>query len=1216
MTRSTSLRTSSPSFAHSRLLNMLLLIVLIACFSGAAFGQATSGTIFGTVKDPSGAVVAGATVTAGAADIGLTRTATSSDSGEFAFPNLPPATYSITVTAKGFKTHVTTGVVVGATDRVSAGAQVLEVGGTETSVSVTAEGAQIQLQSNSGERSDTITSKQLNDVALNGRMVLDYVKLVPGVISSFDGHQSGTGGIDGFNINGTRANQHEFTIDGASNVDTGNNGGTHVTINTDAIQEVKILTSNYQAEYGKAAGGQVVVTTKSGTSQFHGDARFFHRHEGLNANEWFNKRDEALNDLPNQPGKYRYNYAGYQIGGPVLLPFTDFNKNKDRLFFFWGQEYYRQLLPVSGDRVTFYTPTALERVGDFSQSFNGNGNPVQIAGPGVVPGTNKIDRSLLSPAQQAVFDQVSKILSLYPLPNAASGYGFNGGNDYNYLTSFSPANPRREDIFRLDYQINSSNRFFGRYIGNADTTSGPVLPWPGYGTFACTGGIVFSGGCSSKHPGWNLSINLTSTITPTLLNEFSFGPSVTSTYSSGKNGNLSVGVNGINLPLLYPVTADQSIPDLGFGGLDHTNFGWTYLGATPWHQANTTINLNDNVSWVKNNHTFKFGVFYQRNRKDQIAWGNVNGQFSFGVGPSSPTGCDSSLYACGDPLASALMGAFDSFSQSAARPIGFFRYNQLELYAQDTWKLTSRLTLDYGMRFAWVPPQTDARNQIAIFDPAAYDPAKGVAIDPTSGNIIPNDQPGGNPSGDPLNGMVFTNNHQIPAGGWDSRGIMPEPRIGFAYDLSDDHKTVLRGGFGMMHDRTQGNLIFNEVFNNPILDAKPTIQNNNIANLGTVAVGANTSPLGAIYGASRDGKVPTVYSFSLGVQHELSNNTTLDMAYVGTLSRHLTTARDINAIPYGTEFTKAAQDPNATFAWWSGRSGACFPGGVVGPEAGLPTQYSNAGYAYDSACAYSTAYLVPYKGYGQMEYLEFNGNGNYNSLQVSLQRRFAQGLTFGAVYTWSKAMTTANSDEDFLDPFNTSIMYRPASFDRTHVFAANYVYNLPSLTKHFGGPKWLSFITDDFQLSGITQFMTGNPMYPNSYAWNTTENQVTGSNDWGKMPIFLYVNKDGSFQTPQLGAPGKPNWDVYRSGGMQNWDMSIFKNIKFTEARYIQLRLEAFNVFNHPNFYNKDLGYSLNSASGTTPLSYTPSGTFGQYNSTYSGTGGPRVVQLGAKFYF
>ncbi len=242
----------------------------------------------------------------------------------------------------------------------------------------------MQLQSNSGERSDLITSKQLNDVAMNGRNVLDYMKLVPGVISGFNGAVSATGGLDQMNINGTRANQHEFTIDGASNVDTGNNGGTHVTINPDAIEEVKILTSNYQAEFGKAAGGQIAIVTKSGTNQWHGDARFFHRNEGLNANEWFaNKNGTPI-------AKYRYNYIGYDVGGPVL---------KNKLFFFWNQEFYRQFIPINGT-TQFYTPTPLERQGDFSQSTDGNGDPVVLSGPAIT--NNKIDPSKLSPAQQTV----------------------------------------------------------------------------------------------------------------------------------------------------------------------------------------------------------------------------------------------------------------------------------------------------------------------------------------------------------------------------------------------------------------------------------------------------------------------------------------------------------------------------------------------------------------------------------------------------------------------------------------------------------------------------------------------------------------------------------------------------------------------------------------------------------------------------------------------
>jgi hypothetical protein len=321
-------------------------------------GQVTTGTISGSVKDPSGAVVAGATVTANEADKGITRTAETSGSGEFVFSSLPPGKYTISVEARGFKKLDKSDVILNVADHVDAGEMTLQVGTTTESVTVTADAGQIQLQSNSGERSDLISNKQLEDVAMNGRNVLDYMKLVPGVISSFDGHASGTGGLDAMNINGTRANQHEFTLDGASNVDTGNNGGTHVTINPDAIEEVKILTSNYQAEYGKAAGGQIAIVTKSGTNQWHGGASFFHRNEGINANEIFNKANQISGGLQNTPPLYRYNYTGYDIGGPLL---------KNKLYVYWNQEFYQQLIPIGGT-TQFYTPTALERQGDLNEA--------------------------------------------------------------------------------------------------------------------------------------------------------------------------------------------------------------------------------------------------------------------------------------------------------------------------------------------------------------------------------------------------------------------------------------------------------------------------------------------------------------------------------------------------------------------------------------------------------------------------------------------------------------------------------------------------------------------------------------------------------------------------------------------------------------------------------------------------------------------------------
>jgi len=1201
------------------------IVLLLTVMSSLALAQVTSGSISGSVADSSGAFLPGAQVTLIAPSTGLSRIVTTSDGGSFSAPNLLPGTYNIVVEAKGFKKLELTGIVLSAADKLNVGELVVQVGTTTESVTVAADAGQIQLQDSSGERSDLITSKQLDNVALNGRNVLDYIKLIPGASSSsglFDGHVSGTGGNDSYNINGTRANQREFTIDGASNVDTGNNGGTHVTLNPDAIEEVKVLTSNYQAEFGKAAGGQIAITTKGGTNQWHGNGRFFHRNESLNANEWFNKRNQLSNGQPNSPEIYRYNYFGYQLGGPI---------KKDKIFFFWNQEFYRQLVPLS--IAQFYTPTALERQGDFSQSVDGAGNPVVIAGPGVT--NNKIDPTQLSAPQQAVFQQVQTILNLYPLPNVP-GFGTNGLN-YNYSQSLSGNAPRREDVLRVDFLINSKHRLYGRWINNSEDDASPFTPFPGpFGIFACASGTTFTGGCTQHHPGWNLSANLVSTITPTILNEFSIGPSHSLSFADGTNGNISRGKNGITMQLLFPLGQEQAIPDMAFGGLNNTNFSNPYLGATPWKQANTTINVNDNVSWVRSQHTFKAGFFYQRSRKDQIAWGNVNGQFNFGTGPTSGGACPGPG-ACqlGSPLASALEGGFDSFDQSTARPTGFFRYNQLEFYVQDTWKVTSRLTLDYGMRFAWIPPQVDAKNQIALFDPGSYDATAAVHIDPSSGQVIPN-------SGNPLEGMRFANQGQIPKGGWDSRGIMPEPRFGFAYDLFENHKTVLRGGVGMMHDRVQGNLIFNTVFNNPAVVQTPQVASNNIVNLPALS-GTNTSVQGDknIIGAARDGHVPTVYSFSLGIQHEIAHGTTLDLAYVGTQSRHLTTSRDINAVPYGFAFTAAAQDP-ANFAAYCATVSNCV-NGIPPVEPDLPAIYSDAGFDFSGAYAfghpvYSNASLVPFKGYGQIPYLKWDGTSNYNSLQASLQKRFVAGLTFGAVYTWSKSLTTANGDQDYQDPFNVrALNYRAADWDRTHIFAANYVYDLPGPAKHFGGPKWLAYLTDNYQLSGVVNLMSGAPITLNNN-WNNFEpGAADGGNMWGIIPFYYSLDHAGNFITPAIGT--RMRGSQLRTGSLKNWDMSLFKNIPIRERYSIQLRLEAYNILNHPNFNDKFFPTGNNNGAGvnadgpsewtypqpccggsSTPVfTFTKASNWGTNQDTYNNTGGPggfRVIQLGAKFIF
>ena len=1178
------IQPDAPGFPALRL-TPFACVLSAAVFSISAAAQVTSGTILGSVQDTTGALIPDATVTATAPTLGVTRTVKSGSNGTFSLSNLPAGTYQLQVAAKGFQTLTKDGVILSSADHLNAGNFQLQVGAESQTVTVTADAAQLQIQANSGERSDLITGKQLNDIALNGRNVLDIVRVIPGVSGSGSFGVSGTGGLDSYSVNGTRTNQHEFTLDGASNGDTGNNGGTQVTINTDAIAEVKVLTSNYQAEFGKAGGGSIIVTTRGGTNDIHGNVHFFHRNEGMDARSWI----ENHNNLPQQ--LYRLNTAGAQIGGPI---------KKDKLFYFVSTEFYRQLVPGSVN--TYRVPTALERTGDFSQSKDSSNNPLTIYNPntGLPFLNNQVTVGQLTPAQAANYAQIQAILNLYPQPNVT------GNSTYNRQDPLSYDHPRTEYIGRVDYQISPGERIFARYINNQDTQTGP------FGVFGlqCDSNLQFAGGCTNKQPGWNLSVDLTSTLTPTIVNEVSVGPSVYHSNITGVNGNITVGANNINLPLLFPVTSTTSIPDFSFTG-NGQSYPSSYLGSTPWHQATTTINANDNLTWSLRSHTMKFGVFYQRARKDQISYGNANGQFSFSACSTTPAGCQNGTTNnsnFGSPFASALIGAFTSFDQSSARPTGFFRYNQLEFYAQDTWVLSSRFTLDYGVRFTYIPPQYDAKNQIALFSPSAYNAANAVAINPTSGAIIAG-------AGNPLDGMTYAANGTLPKGGWNSRGIMYEPRIGFSYDPTGDHKGVVRGGFGISHDREQGNLVFNTVFGNPALVTTPTIPNANISSIATAGQSA-AGVLSGIYGADINGQVPTVYSFSLGIQREIAAGTTLDVAYVGTLGRHLVTARDLNQIPYGTTFTRAAQDPSQ------------YPGGVVPTvEANLPPEYRAAGLSFAGDKAYNQAYLAPYHGYDQMEYYKFDGTSNYHSLQVSVQRRFSRGLTFGGTYTWSKAMTTSTADESFVDKFNPRLYsYGVAGFDRRNIGSINYVYDLPKVAQHFGSAShWLGYITDGYQLSGLADFQSGNPVRNALYS---PANVLTGARQYSKTPpAYVGVDHLGNLILPTIGFPTQANPGSLRNDALVTWDSSIFKNFAFGNAekgRYIQLRGEFFNILNHTNITARDFGANVtlpayNASTNTyTPLSIVKDANWGQPTASAnpSGPGGPRVIQLAAKVYF
>src|SRR5215471_1871279 len=477
----------------------VILSVLFTC-AVVVSGQTTSGTISGTVADAGGAVVPGATVSATEEDKKFVLTTTTDETGRFVFGQVAPGMYTITVEIPGFKRFERKNVVFNANDRLALGTLNIEVGQITDAVEVTTE--QVTLQTESAERSGTLEAKQMENIAVNGRSPLALVGLVPGVVATGDFRTGGPGGLGNISANGSRSNQNQYTINGISNVDTGSGGSVNVTVSQDSVQEFKVLAGVYQAEYGRSAGTQIAVVTKSGTSEFHGSGYWFHRHDSLNANTWLNNRQGLPRPLQ------RFNDPGYTIGGPI---------KKDKVFFFFSQEYQRQLRPQTVHNRT--VPTDLERNGDFSQSVDGSGNPFPyIKDPLSTQPCNSAntagcfaDGGVLGriPADR-LYQPGMALLKMLPKPNAPGNIGF------NYQSQISDSYPRREDSLRLDYNMSSRSRFFGHWLYNSNTYDSY------YGSFVLGSGVPITP-IEYKNPGHGWAVGHSFTISPTATNEFNVG---------------------------------------------------------------------------------------------------------------------------------------------------------------------------------------------------------------------------------------------------------------------------------------------------------------------------------------------------------------------------------------------------------------------------------------------------------------------------------------------------------------------------------------------------------------------------------------------------------------------------------------------------------------------------------------------------------------------
>lgn len=1146
----------------------LLVTILVALFA-LSLGQAQniSSQLKGTVVDPAGAAIPGAECILRNQATGAELQTTTAPDGTFTFPVVLAGRYELEIRAPGFKTLRTSNIVITASEVRTLGTLRLDLGEVVESIEVAAAGTPIQLAS--AEKSGIITPDQLGNIAVKGRDFFAFLITIPGVVDNFSQRRETTSpdAIRGTFINGARENQKNFAVDGITNLDTGSNSTIHYQPNMDAIAEIKVMTSNYQAEFGRNSGGVITVITRSGTREFHGSAYYYYRHEDLNANNFFNNRTRT----PKSP--YRYRINGYSIGGPIYIP-NKFNTNRDRLFFFWSQEFVGMRRDYGTRFVN--TPTELERNGDFSQSFDTNGKLIVVKDPL----TGQPFPGNIIPA--ARFNSLGRaILNFFPKPNyveqdPALKY------QRNYRSAYSGNYPKRQDLIRIDANITDKFQVFYRFVRDKDEQDTPYGLWVNGGINFYLTPVRFG------QPGRGHVLHANYVISPTLVTEFIFGKSRNNLYFDPVDKSLVDRSKVGNPPQWFKDTkpAVNYMPNITFGGQPANPINASF-GNIPYVNWNDIYSGVFNIAKVYGTHNLKAGVYIERTGKFQVGGGNYRGAFNFSRDTNNP-------YDSNHSFANALLGYFQSYSEATARVDGDWWFWNFEWYVQDNWRVNKRLTLDLGIRFYHLPPMEDLNRTCATFDPQYWDPKKAPAlyvpaIDPKTGKRVAKDPisgalapvpligmfvPG---SGDYANGMKIGGKDGYPPGMMTLPKIAFGPRFGFAYDLFGNGRTAVRGGFGMFKDRPQGNPTF-YTNGNPPVAYTPTLYYGHLDTYAQSGGAVGPSNLITLLG---NNKHATVMNYSFGIQHQVWN-TTIDVSYVGSLSRHLIARRNLNPIPMFARFDPANQDP-------------------TNPGKPLPDNF-----------------LRPYRGFGDINLQEFAYTSNYNSLQVAVNRRFTRGLQFGIAYTYSKTLGIISDDYGSVSPYfpPRKRNYGPLAWDRPNVFVFNYIYELPKLGQRLGS-RVASWIFDNWQVSGLTTFMTGAPFTP---GFSTTDGaDITGSTEGARMDIvgkpelpksqrsFYRFFDTSVFRRPAKGTFGNMGPNILYGPGVNNWDIAVSKRIPLgSEQRYIQFRSEFFNAWNHTQFSSLD-----------TTARFDPAGNQVNPNfGAFTGARDARIIQFSLRLMF
>jgi hypothetical protein len=1230
-----------------------LVYILAAMFAAVLFStilaqaQTTSGNISGRVVDPSGAAIPGAQVTLVNQQTAQNLTTTTERSGNFVFPSVQPGVFTVTVTAAGFKQFDKRDLHLTASERLSAGTMQLEVGAATQTVTVNAESTPIQTQS--GERSALLDSRELANLSTPGRDVLALVRLLPGVVKDGEGaDQLGTESAGA--VSGTREVSNSISLDGVNGNPRGGGNRFDTPLNMEAVSEVKVLLNNYQAEYGQSGGAIVNITTKSGTRNFHGEGYYYGRNEALNANDTFNN----ATGLPRP--QYRFNTIGYNVGGPVYWP-GKINKDKNKLFFFFSQEIWPTKTP--GTPRFYMMPTALEKQGDFSQSVDKQGDKVALTDPkncGSGSQACLLNSTHVNPA--FINPNTAALLNVFPTGNATPLGTAPGGGLYNYVVQATVEKPVDQQVLRLDYNLTDKLHMFFRGMNMSNQTKGPTDS-PGLNAAMQWGPSFFY-----DTPARNAAIGLTYAATPTLVNEFTAGyadwrersgfvnPADLAKLQRGSGSGVNIGQFN---PEFNPLNL---IPNATFGGGGvnaSSGFGISngpevnFYTRFPFNNNTGTWEYTDGLTKVWNKHTTKFGAYWQNGRYVQHPIGNqFNGTFSFNVAPSNATDA-------GYAYANALLGNYNSYTEGN-RTVYAPKWKILEWYAQDNWKITPKLTLDYGLRLSYdfpytldpgagvtfAPDRYDVSQVPALYQPVTFGslPASlqslcsaGLKSKPSASSQCarnPNNPNDVKPSGavgqfvGPFNftGSVINTDPSYPSSLRNSNGVLFAPRFGIAFDPWGDGKTAIRAGAGVFYNLREDAGVVGDFATTAPVVGNTSVSLGNIAsftpNCNTLSAGcANVSNLLGPQNTKImpiNHKIASTFSANFGIQRELGFSTVLDLSYVGTFGRHLEVTPSINTVPYLSQFLPQNIDPT--------KSKQTFLNGTVTQQA-----------------AKNDNFFRPTPGYASIDLREYTGTSNYNALQATLNRRFTKALEFGVSYTWSKTMSyadttstgTAGSIAVYQDPRFWN--YGEANIDRTNNLVVHWVYSLPKASNLWDN-RFIRAVADNWEWSGISEFVSGSPQ---SITISASGINFTGGGDGTRILLsgdpyapsdqhhtdFQFLN--GSvFSLPPVASkaigvidpsaipspsmPGITRRNVYRGPGTDNWDMTLAKNIPITEHVKFQLRCEAYNIFNHVSFNKVQNTATFDTKTGL----LTSNGNFGALTDDR----GARILQLVGKISF